>query len=103
MRLPTVALSLSAFLLAGCAASVKVVNVYDPKCQINIRKVTASVEQVRALDACSNEQCVAQVLEVAVSSIAAPIVAGSVAVVGNVVYWLEKAATCRPAAEVAKQ
>jgi hypothetical protein len=103
MRLPTVALILSALLLAGCAASVKVVNVYDPKCQINTRKVTASVEQVRALDACSNEQCVAQVLEVAVSSIAAPIVAGSVAVVGNVVYWLEKAATCRPAAEVAKQ
>jgi hypothetical protein len=82
---------------------VKVVNVYDPKCQINTRKVTASVEQVRELDACSNEECVAQVLQLAVSSLAAPIIAGSVVVVGNVVYWLERAASCRPAAEIAKQ
>ena len=102
MRLTTIALPLYAFLLAGCAASVKVVNVYDPKCQISTRKFTASVEQIRALDACSNDKCVAQVLEVAVSSIAAPFVAGSVTVVGNVVYWLEKAATCRPVAESTK-
>ena len=102
MRSPTVVLILSALLLGGCAASVKVVNVYDPKCQINTRKVTATVEQVRALEACSNEQCVAQVLELAFSTVTAPIMAGSIAVVGNVVYWLEKAATCRPAAETAK-
>jgi PBP1b-binding outer membrane lipoprotein LpoB len=88
---------LAALVLSGCAASVKTVEVYDPKCQITTKKIVASLEQVRALDACSNEQCVAQVLEIAASSVVAPIVVGSVAVVGNVVHWLEKSANCRHA------
>jgi hypothetical protein len=103
MRISTVALSLFALLFAGCVASTKIVSVYDPKCQIMTRKVIASVEQVRALDACSNQECVAQVLGLVVSSVAAPVVAGSVAIVGNAVFWLEKAANCRPVSENAKQ
>ena len=102
MRPATSVLILAALLLVGCAASVKVVNVYDPKCQINTRKVTATVEQVRALEACSNEQCVAQVLRLAFSTVTAPIMAGSISVVGNVVYCLEKSATCHPATETTK-
>ena len=89
-------LMLSALLLAGCVTP-RVVHVYDPKCQVMTRKVELTVEKVQAMDACSNHECVAQVIGGAVSLVASSIVSGSVALVGNVAFWMEKSANCRPA------
>ena len=88
-------LALSTLLLAGCVTP-RIVNVYDQKCQVMTRKVELNVQKVQALDACSNHECVAQVLGGAVSLVASSIVSGSVALVGNVAFWMEKSANCRP-------
>ena len=80
--------------LAGCVTP-RVVHSYDPQCQIMTRKVELSVEKVQALDACSNHECVAQVLGGAVALATSTVISGSVALVGIAAFWLEKSANCR--------
>ena len=86
----------SILLLSGCVTP-NVVHVYDPKCQIMTRKVELTLQKVQALDACSNHECAAQVLGGAVSLAASTVVSGSVALVGNVAFWLEKSVNCKAA------
>ena len=89
-------LTLCTLLLAGCVTT-RVVHVYDQKCQVMTRKMELTFEKAQALDACSNHECVAQVIGGAFSLAASTVVSGSVALVGNVAFWMEKAANCRAA------
>ena len=89
------ALLLCGVLLGGCV-SPRVVHVYDEKCKVMTRKMELTVEKVQALDACSNHECVAQVLGEALTFATTAVVSGSVALVGNVAFWLEKSANCKP-------
>jgi hypothetical protein len=79
-----------------------VVNFYDPECQIVARKVELTLDKTDALDACSNHECAAQVLGAAVSVAATTVISGSIAVVGNVVFWMERSAKCRPPKDLPK-
>ena len=88
------ALLLCGLSLAGCV-STKVVHVYDEKCQVMTRKMELTVEKVQALDACSNQECVAQVLGGALAFATTAVVSGSVALVGNVAFWMEKSVNCK--------
>ena len=98
LRTPlTLSLTLGTLLLSGCVTP-NVVHVYDPKCQIMTRKVELNLQKIQALDACSNHECVAQVLGGAVSLVASTVVSGSVALVGNVAFWMEKSANCKAGA-----
>ena len=101
MRKTILALCFTPLLLAGCV-SPRVVNFYDPECQIVARKVELTLEKTEALDACSNHECAAQIVGAAVSVAASAVVSGSIAVVGNVVFWMEKTAKCRPAKDLPK-
>ena len=101
VRTSTLALCFAPLLLAGCV-SPRVVNFYDPDCQIVARKVELTLEKTEALDACSNHECAAQIVGAAVSVAASAVVSGSIAVVGNVVFWMEKTAKCRPAKDMPK-
>ena len=80
--------------LAGCVTP-RVVHVYDAKCQVMTRKMELTLEKVEALDACSNHECVVQILGGALSLAASTVVSGSVALVGNIAFWLEKSANCK--------
>ena len=42
---------------------------------------------------CQNEECIVALL---VPSVASAVVSGSIVIVGNVVYWLEKQGKCLP-------
>jgi hypothetical protein len=86
--------------LSGCV-SPHVVSYYDADCQVMARKVTLKVSDARALDSCSNNDCVAQVLGRAVVTASSTVISGSVAVVGNVGYWLERTANCQRKAPAA--
>ncbi len=94
--LPRTSIPLCVLLLSGCVTP-KVVHVYDEKCQVMTRRMELTVEKVEALDACSNAECAAQVLGSAISLTTSVIVSGSIALAGNVAFWLEKSANCRPA------
>jgi hypothetical protein len=87
---------LCATLLAGCV-STRVIHVYDEKCRVMTRKMELTLEKADALEACSNHDCVTQVIGGAISVAASAIVSGSVALVGNVAFWLEKSANCKAA------
>ncbi len=91
------AVLLCAVVLTGCATP-RVVHVYDEQCQIMTRRMELTLQKVEALDACSNHECLAQAVGGALSLAASTIVSGSVALVGNVAFWLEKSANCKPAA-----
>ncbi len=88
-------LVLGTIALSGCV-STKVVHVYDEKCQMMTRKMELTLEKAEALDACSNHECIAQIVGGAVTLAASTVVSGSVALVGNVAFWLEKSSNCKP-------
>ncbi|KGJ89427.1 hypothetical protein [Thalassotalea sp. ND16A] len=96
-------LFLSSFCLLLCSCVVKptVTTEYDNKCQIVKKKVELSVEQVELfeqLNCSGNDECKAeflgQVVGAAVVFPLSAIVSGSIAVVGNTVYWLNEQGQC---------
>ena len=87
-------LILGALLLSACV-SPKVVHQYDKKCDVITRKMELTLEKTKALDACSNQECVAQVIGGALIFTVSSVVSGSVALVGNVLFWMEESADCK--------
>jgi len=53
--------------------------------------------QVAAIGGCQNQSCLAMILAVGATTAASVIVSGSIVIVGNIAYWLERQATCRRA------
>ena len=97
-RLPS-PLSLAALglLLAGCVVVPRTVESYDPRCRIVARHMTLDAMQVASLGGCSNDGCVVLLAAAGVTAAASAVVSGSIAVIGNVVYWLERQGRCAPA------
>jgi len=79
-------------LMAGCIAVPRQVEYYDADCNIVSRKMVldSPVHAVGIVN-CSNRECLAVILGVTAASM---IVSGSIVVVGNTVYWLEKQGRC---------
>ena len=94
---------LSSFCLLLCSCVVKptVTSAYDEKCKLVKKKVELSVEQVQVfkqLNCSGNHECIAQFLgqffSAAIVFPLSAIVSGSIAVVGNTVYWLNEQGQC---------
>ncbi len=90
-------------LLCSCVVVPKKVEYYDRDCGIVTKKYELTTEQYSLLgniNECSNEGCVAEVTGAAFGAVVmAPfsaVVSGSIVVVGNTVYWLEKQGNCNP-------
>ena len=83
--------------LHGCVYLPSIVEVYDPECQVVAKHMTLQEVQVSAIVGCQNQSCVAMILAVGATTAASVIVSGSIVVVGNIAYWLERQATCRRA------
>jgi hypothetical protein len=88
-----VALSL---LLAGCVVVPHTVASYDPHCRMVAKRMTLDAWQVASLGGCSNEGCVVLLAAAGVTAAASAVVSGSIAVIGNAVYWLERQGRCAP-------
>jgi len=83
--------------LQACVYLPSTIETYDPECQ-NVAKHMALQEvQVAAIYNCQNQSCVAMIVAVGATTAASVIVSGSVVIVGNIAYWLERQATCRRA------
>lgn len=90
--------------LNGCAVVYpKKIAYYDADCDIRAKKFVLDVTNIRA--ACNKEpipsiECfksnlIAELIAQSVISASSLIISGSIAVVGNTVYWLEKQSKCK--------
>ncbi len=87
--------ALSLWALAGCVVVPVTRDVYDPDCRLMRREVTLEAAVLGQFHSCSGQECSALLATLGVVSAATLVVSGSLAVVGNVVYWLEHEANCR--------
>lgn len=83
--------------LEACVYLPSTVEVYDPECQVVAKHMALQEVQVAAIVGCQNQSCIAMILAVAATTAASVIVSGSIVLVGNVAYWLERQSACRRA------
>jgi hypothetical protein len=90
------AATLAATLLgAGCVVVPVTRDVYDADCRMMRREVTLEAAVIGQFHSCGGQECSALLVTLGVVSAATLVVSGSLAVVGNVVFWLEHEANCR--------
>lgn len=78
-------------ILSGCAFYPKQVQMYDEECDVYFKKlILKRNDSNMQLRDCKNEACIASLLSIPMQAL----VAGSVVVAGNTVYWLEKEGKC---------
>lgn len=86
----------AAAFLSGCIMTTHVVEHYDDECQILTRHVVLDAHQADTLGSCSDTtQCTGALVGAGFISAASAVVAGSVVLVGNTVYWFEKQGRCQ--------
>jgi len=77
--------------LSACAYYPKQIKVYDSDCNIEYKKLVLGNDKSNMrVASCENEACIAAILSIPLQAL----VAGSIVVAGNVVYWFEKEGTC---------
>ncbi len=83
--------------LAGCIVFPREAQVYDPACKTYVKQVVLEAEAIGALGHCANEGCAVMLAALGIVTAASAVVSGSVAVAGNIAYWMERGGQC-PAA-----
>ncbi len=86
--------ALALVLLAGCVMVPRTVARYDPECRIVRREMVLQPVQLASIAGCRNSECATLVGFAAATGAASLVVSGSIAMVGNVVYWLERQGQC---------
>jgi hypothetical protein len=81
-------------LLSACIVLPRTEIVFDDDCKIQKRQMVLDVHQVGWFGGCANEGCVALLVGAGAVATATAVISGSIAVVGNVVYWLERRGQC---------
>ncbi|MDB5859621.1 MAG: hypothetical protein JWQ76_3310 [Ramlibacter sp.] len=81
-------------LLAACVMVPVTVGVYDPECGTVARQMTLQPVQLAAIQGCSNQGCAVLLVAAGATAAASLVVSGSIAIVGNVAYWLERQGRC---------
>lgn len=89
---------LAAALLAGCIVVPQTREVYDADCRVLTRQVTLETAVLGGFQSCVGDGCIALLATMGVVTAASVVVSGSIAIVGNVVYWFERQSRCRATA-----
>ncbi|NVO05304.1 MAG: hypothetical protein HXX19_04865 [Rhodoferax sp.] len=90
--------AMAAMLLQACVFTPRTVSFDDPNCQGVKREMVLDARVLEAYKSCSHEACRGDdVLLGVIGSTATFIVSGSMYVVGNVAYWIERQMNCKPA------
>lgn len=95
MRLRTHATVLAASLLASaCIVVPRTEAGYDPECRITTHRMVLDTVRMQGVNDCNYKQnCIAIAAGLVVTA-ASAVVSGSIAVVGNIVYWGEQRTGC---------
>ena len=81
--------------LQACVYVPRTIPVADPNCGSVSNHITLEAVQVAAVQRCANQGCAALVVAAGVTAAASLIISGSIALVGNVAYWLERNTQCQ--------
>lgn len=84
--------------LAGCVLVPRTTEVYDPQCRTYVKQVVLQEVEIGTLGGCHNEGCAVLLASLGVVAVASAVISGSVAIVGNIVYWAERQGQCPPPA-----
>ena len=94
-RIAAPALALAgAVVLSACIVVPQTQSVYDPECQVMTRQVTLEAAVVGGFTRCAGEGCAAMLATLGIVTAASVVVSGSIAIVANTVYWLERQGRC---------
>jgi hypothetical protein len=83
--------------LQACVFVPRTVQTYDEDCQMVTRQAVLEVQAIGLFQQCNSDGCRAALVAAGVVSAVTAVVSGSLVVVGNVVYWIEKQGQCRRA------
>ncbi len=83
-----------ALALSACIVVPQTQTVYDPDCQVMTRQVTLETAVLGGFTSCAGEGCAAMLATLGVVTAASVVVSGSIAIVANTVYWLERQGRC---------
>ena len=83
-----------ALLLQGCVMLPRTVVTHEDPCHTQVRHMVLQPVQVAAIGGCSNQGCAVALAVAGAATVASVVVSGSIAVAGNVVYWLERQGRC---------
>ena len=86
---------LCAFGLSGCVFYPHRIPYYDKKCEVTSHKYVLDAVVITDMGDCSGEQAKACLIVLAAVGGASAVVSGSIVVVGNTIYWLERQGDCR--------
>ena len=81
-------------LLQGCVYLPETRTWFDEQCQVYSKHMTLKAHQMGAIGNCMQRDCVGVLAIFGVVGAASAVVSGSIVVVGNTVYWLEKQGKC---------
>ncbi len=81
---------------SACVVLPQTYEVYDPECKVMTRQVTLQAAYVGGFQHCAGEGCASMLAAAGVVTAASLVVSGSIALVGNVVYWIERQGNCKP-------
>ena len=81
-------------LLQGCVVVPRTIETYDPDCRMLTRQMTLDAALLGGFHHCAGDGCVALLAAAGVITAASAVVSGSIALVGNVVYWFERQGRC---------
>ncbi|HLL13179.1 MAG TPA: hypothetical protein VK570_19100 [Rubrivivax sp.] len=90
-RLLTVALLM---LLQACIVVPQIREAYDPECRVQTRQVTLEAAVLGHFHGCQGRGCEVMLASAGLVTAASTVVSGSIAMVGNVLYWFEKQGRC---------
>ena len=80
--------------LSACVVVPQTQTVYDPDCKAMTRQVTLEMAVVGGFTRCAGDGCAAMLATLGLVTAASVVVSGSIAVVGNAVYWIERQGQC---------
>jgi hypothetical protein len=82
--------------LTGCMVTTQMVQHYDDECHIVTKHVELNKPEFSGINYCRDAaDCIGSLVGLGVMSAASAVISGSVVVVGNAVYWLEKQGQCQ--------
>jgi len=85
-----------ALLISGCIYYPKRVEVYDSDCNIKTRKLTLGVIGSNSVPNCTGGNAGACLAAIAAVGPVTAVVSGSIVVIGNTLYYMEKEGRCAP-------
>jgi len=87
-------LTMIALALCACVYVPRTTTSYDEECHVETRQMKLEAAQIGAIGTCTNRDCAYVLVALGAVAAASAIVSGSIVVVGNVVYWLQKQGKC---------